>query len=329
MIPPTEVALYLARHFGVKARWSSALEHYVERPYRARDDANNLQVHSILLDDRQFLQKEFKKFSGRQPLVIRGFIKEVAREPWSLDNLRLPELSEIPVVMKYCARHAAQVWDPGLKKVPLSAALKAIDENPTANVISASELSHKMRARQNWAWIQSLEDTFGRHCFATQLLFGGSATGTAFHSESGENFFLELGGVKSWALVSPEESPCMYPILGLKNYYGSPVQSEYRDSPDQTANYPLARKAKMLRVDLHPGDLLYIPPWWWHEVRNREPYVGLSIRTSGHLTQDFPRTILALALLDRSYRTEYLREVAQITRHIVFKGSKHIDKLTL
>lgn len=329
MIPPTEVALYLARHFGVKARWYSALERYVEHSFRERNDGNDLEVPSISLDNKEFFKREFKRCSGRQPLVFREFVKDVARKPWTLDNLRLPEFSEIPVVMKYCARHAAQVWDPGLKKVPLRDALKAIEENPTANVISASELAHKIEERQNWAWAGAVEETFGRHCFAAQMLFGGSATGSAFHSEAGENFFLALGGVKSWVLVSPEESACMYPILGLKNYYGSPVQSDDRDSPDQTTKYPLANKANRLCVDLHPGDLLYVPPWWWHEIRNREPYVGLAIRTSKHMIQDLPRMILAFALLDSSYRTEYLREITQITPQLFSKRSKHIDKLTL
>jgi hypothetical protein len=50
---------------------------------------------------------------------------------------------------------------------------------------------------------------------------------------------------------------------------------DFRD-PD-LARYPLYRHTELLHADLEPGDVLYVPPFWWHHVVNPEVSIGLAL----------------------------------------------------
>jgi hypothetical protein len=45
--------------------------------------------------------------------------------------------------------------------------------------------------------------------------------------------------------------------------FGSPFDPE---APDYEA-FPLARQAAIAEVVVHPGDMLYVPAGWYHQVR--------------------------------------------------------------
>ena len=40
----------------------------------------------------------------------------------------------------------------------------------------------------------------------------------------------------------------------------------YKDEQERTSQFPLLRRARMLRCDVHQGECLYLPASWWHEV---------------------------------------------------------------
>ena len=47
--------------------------------------------------------------------------------------------------------------------------------------------------------------------------------------------------------------------------------------PDYDA-FPAARGLQGLQVELHPGDVLYNPPFWWHKVDNPTVSIGVGFR---------------------------------------------------
>jgi len=90
-----------------------------------------------------------------------------------------------------------------------------------------------------------------------------ATTGTFWHCEYGNNWFVQVAGRKRWYLLSPRYSAYMKP--GRK---GKPVIR----SPIDIIKYE--KYLPIQYVDLRAGDMLYNPEWWWHRIEN---YDGLSI----------------------------------------------------
>ncbi|KAJ1454676.1 hypothetical protein M885DRAFT_521642 [Pelagophyceae sp. CCMP2097] len=73
---------------------------------------------------------------------------------------------------------------------------------------------------------------------------GAAATFTPAHADPRDNLFAQVSGVKRWRLWPP------------------------------SAAAPEAPPA--VRVDIRPGQLLYVPRGWWHDVQALEPAISIS-----------------------------------------------------
>lgn len=89
---------------------------------------------------------------------------------------------------------------------------------------------------------------------------GAGGTFTPLHFDLTNNLLAQIVGHKQLILVPPSET--------RKLYHRQHVFSDVRDltDPEQLLKYPLAESARSFDVDLGPGDLLYIPVGWWHQV---------------------------------------------------------------
>lgn len=102
-------------------------------------------------------------------------------------------------------------------------------------------------------------------CFdRAQLWIGGTGTGAHLHRDLVDNFLCQLIGTKEIYLCAPDESERLYTWEVHRGLNSSKVdlRNQYDD------RYPLARLAKILRVTLKPGETLYIPCGWFHQVAN-------------------------------------------------------------
>jgi Cupin-like domain len=85
------------------------------------------------------------------------------------------------------------------------------------------------------------------------------------HMDLPDNLFAQLVGRKRVTLFSPREERRMY-----RNPPWSPLPHMSRvdaEEPD-LARYPRFGEAHPLRCVVEPGDLLYIPRLWWHQIRS-------------------------------------------------------------
>lgn len=120
----------------------------------------------------------------------------------------------------------------------------------------------------------------------TNLWIGGSPTISPLHYDDYENLLAQIRGHKELVLFPPTDSEYLYYVgrpKGMLKYeypdmferdpgsvdkrgfvFGSSVNV---DDPD-LVRHPLFRKASPSRVLLHPGDVLYIPAYWHHEVQS-------------------------------------------------------------
>ncbi|MCC6069986.1 cupin-like domain-containing protein [Massilia sp. GCM10020059] len=92
---------------------------------------------------------------------------------------------------------------------------------------------------------------------------GPAGTVTPLHCDYDDNIFAQVWGSKRIFLSPPHHDEFLYPREANAILFGSPFDPE---SPDYT-QFPLARNASMIECVVHPGDMLYVPAGWYHQVR--------------------------------------------------------------
>lgn len=92
------------------------------------------------------------------------------------------------------------------------------------------------------------------------------------HCANGENIFLNVQGKKEWHFIHPSYTPLLHTTLSRYGVYAVSEAIEYFDTDDfyetMTKNHDWFHKIPVYKVVLEPGDMLYNPHWWWHDVRN-------------------------------------------------------------
>lgn len=92
---------------------------------------------------------------------------------------------------------------------------------------------------------------------------GPAGTVTPLHCDYDDNVFAQLWGTKRIFLAPPHHDAFLYPREANAILFGSPFDPE---SPDYD-RFPLARQAAMVEVGVAPGEMLYVPAGWYHQVR--------------------------------------------------------------
>lgn len=93
---------------------------------------------------------------------------------------------------------------------------------------------------------------------------GPAGTVTPLHCDYDDNIFAQIWGAKRIFLSPPHHDEFLYPKEANAILFGSPFDPE---SPD-FEKFPLARQATMIECIVNPGDLLYVPAGWYHQVRS-------------------------------------------------------------
>ena len=98
-------------------------------------------------------------------------------------------------------------------------------------------------------------------------------TSAPMHRDVAQNIFFQLVGRKRFYLYPPAATPWLYshPLSSaLPNYSRfDPEQPDYE-------RFPLSRRVQPLEVILDPGDALYLPSRWWHQVRSLDISISLN-----------------------------------------------------
>jgi hypothetical protein len=92
---------------------------------------------------------------------------------------------------------------------------------------------------------------------------GPARTVTPLHCDYDDNIFAQILGRKRIFLAPPHHDAFLYTREANPVLFGSPFDPE---APDFEA-FPLARQAAIVEVVVEPGDMLYVPAGWYHQVR--------------------------------------------------------------
>ncbi len=109
-------------------------------------------------------------------------------------------------------------------------------------------------------------------------------SGSPLHCALGDNMFLNVQGNKEWLFIHPSYLPLFRPMLDKYGIYVTAELEEevYKKSDvysDLVSDYSYLKHIPFFRYKLEPGDVLFNPSAWWHNVRNLSDYtVGCAVR---------------------------------------------------
>ena len=116
-------------------------------------------------------------------------------------------------------------------------------------------------------------DLLGDEPAAAHLWFGSAGNVTPLHYDPLNNFFLQLHGRKRFTLFSPRFFDELYPFpIDARFSHISHVDAERPDLD----KHPRFVEAQRHEVALGPGDLLFLPAFWWHHVRSLDVAISLN-----------------------------------------------------
>jgi hypothetical protein len=108
---------------------------------------------------------------------------------------------------------------------------------------------------------------------AVRLWFGAGGTCSPLHRDWPENLFGQVLGHKRVIMVHRKETPRVYrrPFWsGVPNF--SRLDAEHPDYD----RFPRFRDVSRLEFEVGPGDVLYIPRMWWHQVRSLDTSASIN-----------------------------------------------------
>ena len=123
---------------------------------------------------------------------------------------------------------------------------------------------------------------------------GPKGTLTGFHFDYADGLLAQIRGQKSLYLVSPDQSAFMYPS---KKFDDGSVASQIEAGHHDPEKFPLFSHVRMLTTILSPGEMIFIPRGWWHQVESLSPSISVNtfgISVKNYIVDRIPNKIRAI-----------------------------------
>lgn len=222
-------------------------------------------------DARTFYEQYYR---ANRPVVMTDFADGwPALETWQLEHLRARLGPKRVLVTR--GRDADPTCDVNFEELTEETSLAdfidriiALDGAPSNDLYM---IANNRNAEDPETLAALLEDVAppegfldpSRHRGATSWWIGPAGTITPMHHDTSNIIFCQIVGSKRFTMVSPLHTEMLADTH--HTFYSAlrPAQLEARGIPHQV-------------IDLSPGDALFIPVGWWHEVEALEPSVNIS-----------------------------------------------------
>ncbi len=220
-------------------------------------------------------------YAASRPVVIEGALESwPARTRWTPDYLKR-KIGKAPIDYQ-----AGREADPDFELAkerhkasgPFDVFIDAIRQPGNDLYLTA------WNSAANRAALKPLEEDLGHlDRYLTRdpgmIWIGPGGTFTPLHFDLTNNLITQVTGTKEILLAPPAETPRLY--------HRRHVFSDVHDlaDPARLAAFPLAKDARTHAVTLNPGDILYVPVGWWHQVRAQNFSVTLTY-TNFHWSND-------------------------------------------
>ncbi len=210
-------------------------------------------------------------WSTNTPFVVRGFVPRWARPAaWTFEQLRRRfGALEIEIAAGRDARSDPDVVFAELRTPTTLAAFLDIVEGSRAN---DAYLVARNRALADGPMSELLEeieppaDLFdpATRRGGTSLWLGPAGTFTKLHHDATNNFFCQVIGHKRLRLVPPTVLDL---VDGADGFYAR----------SSAADVAASERGCVHDITLEPGDGLFLPVGWWHEVESLSPSLSLAL----------------------------------------------------
>ncbi|XP_018575930.1 hypoxia-inducible factor 1-alpha inhibitor [Anoplophora glabripennis] len=118
----------------------------------------------------------------------------------------------------------------------------------------------------DWRYVVEKKNKHNWGELTSNLLFiGMEGNVTPCHYDEQQNFFAQIQGYKRCILFAPDQFECLYPHP-VHHPHDRQSMVDF-DRPDFT-KYPKFKNVKGYETVVEPGDVLYIPIYWWHHVES-------------------------------------------------------------
>jgi len=156
----------------------------------------------------------------------------------------------------------------------------------------------------------------------------GHPSNVSSHYDTFDNLACVLAGRRRFTLFAPEHIAKLYMGPIDNTMAGPPVSLAASAPPGQADRFPLfeAIRDQALVAELEPGDALYLPKLWWHQVEATAPFNVMinhwwDAFSSG---PDAPYTSLLLAMIAICERPPAERQAWRaFFDHLVFRTHGH------
>ncbi|XP_011151408.1 lysine-specific demethylase 8 [Harpegnathos saltator] len=243
-------------------------------------------------------------------IILPGFSEVIHYAEPSMESFyKEVFMPKCPAVLKGCMKHwkALTLWKnpdylnkiAGSRMVPIEIGSRYTEEDWTQHLVSFSEFLQKhiimsdsqvgyLAQHQLFEQIPELKEDFGvpEYCSFSDnqdndqdmeppdinAWFGPSGTVSPLHYDPKNNLLSQVFGYKRIILYHPDETNNLYPYttkLLNNTAQTDPINPDYN-------KWPNFRKAKGFMCYLKPGEMLYIPPKWWHHVTALSPSFSIS-----------------------------------------------------
>jgi hypothetical protein len=277
-------------------------------------------------EDYSFEALEVLSQNWRQPVVVRGLFRDTPaislwQDPDYLINKAFFSNDTSVIQNGTIVNHYARICNGGeklsgdfSKEQPFDATLKRILSGQSLETVVFPPASRSQRLRNaplEVAWnkiidqdldLKRIGGTFAEgvsKTVLTQMFLGGgvpenSSTptiGTGWHCDICNNFVVQVSGVKRWIMVDPIYSIYMRPTM--RNGKTAVVGAHDSAATETIPYFP------HYVVDLHPGDFLYNPEFYWHSIENHAvgPYSFGLVSRQCHLARNFKSSGIFTSLM--------------------------------
>jgi Cupin-like domain len=130
-----------------------------------------------------------------------------------------------------------------------------------------SEQASQEMSYKNFMDQSLIENKFNHY---QQLFLAHKGYFNGYHSEMVNSITLQVRGVKRWVVIDPRDSLFLDPVVSRMLHFPCSLEID-------TAilkNLP-QKPIRGYVVDLHPGDVFYLPPFFWHAVEYLEDAISI------------------------------------------------------
>lgn len=216
-------------------------------------------------------RKQFKRAfeERRKPVVIKGLLSDwPAMEKWSTDYFR-KKIGDVIVPVRVKPKSAPPGFFAGnpneklpLKRMLVSDYIDLFEKSQTTDVYLAgtSIPDYFPNLEKD---IQMLPYIDPGHKLRKQFWLGIKGTVAPLHLDIWDNFLCQITGEKRLVLFDPRDVSNLYPYHALS---AAPHISKVNLDTATSEEFPLLDGLVGYEAIVESGDVLYMPPGWWHQV---------------------------------------------------------------